>query len=68
MRCQSCGSENMGKFGGEVGLHFRGLKNIDRPTVFAFPEILICLNCGIAQFTVPEAQLRQLAKGEAAAG
>ena len=68
MRCQSCGSENLSKFGGEVAIHFPGLKNIEKPIVWVFPEILVCLNCGMAQFAVPEAQLRQLAKGDAAAG
>lgn len=68
MRCQLCGSENMSTFGGEVGIHFRGLKNIEKPTIFVFPEILVCLNCGMAQFAVPQAQLRLLIEGNAAAG
>jgi hypothetical protein len=66
VRCQSCGSEKMSKFDAEVGIHFPGLKNIDKPTIFVFPKILICLNCGMAQFAVPEAQLRLLVEGDAA--
>jgi hypothetical protein len=48
-----------------MGIRFPGLKNIDRP-VWVFPELIICLDCGMAEFNVPEAELRQLAKGEAA--
>jgi hypothetical protein len=47
-------------------IHFPGLKNIDKPVVWLFPEIVVCLNCGTAEFVVPEAELRLLAKGDAA--
>ena len=67
MRCE-CGSENLNRFNGEVALHFRGLKNIDEPIVWVFPEIMVCMDCGIAQFKVPDEQLHSLGKGKAAAG
>jgi hypothetical protein len=50
-----------------MGIHFPGLKNIDKPIVWVFPELVVCLDCGNAEFAVPEAELRQLAKGDAAA-
>lgn len=68
MPCKSCGSEDLHRFGGEVAIHFRGLKNINKPIVFVFPEIVVCMDCGLAQFTVPDNQLRSLKKGKAAAG
>jgi len=61
-RCNSCDSESMDRFRGEIGIHFPGLKNIDMPTVFVFPELLVCLACGHAQFTVPDDELRLLTK------
>jgi len=67
MECKSCGSENQQEFGGEVAIHFPGLKGLDKPIVWVFPKLLVCLNCGVAEFQVPEDELRQLAKGEAAA-
>jgi hypothetical protein len=66
--CPSCGSVSQREFTGEIGIHFPGLKSIDKPVVWVFPEIVVCLECGTAQFAVPEAELRQLAKADAAAG
>jgi hypothetical protein len=56
MRCTSCGSENLGKFTGEIVIHLP-----ERNIVFVFPKLAVCLHCGIAQFDVPEAELRLLA-------
>jgi hypothetical protein len=66
MPCNSCGSANQKKFSAEMGIHFLGLKNIDKPVVWVFPEIVVCLDCGMAEFVVPEAELRQLQRGDAA--
>jgi len=49
-----------------MGIHVRGLTNVDRPVVWVFPELVVYLDCGGAEFAVPEAELRQLAKGDAA--
>lgn len=67
MPCKSCGSVNQSKFSAEMGIHFPGLKNINKPVVWLFPEIVVCLDCGAAEFAVPEAELRLLAKDDAAA-
>jgi len=50
-----------------MGIRSPGLKNIDKPTVWVFPELVVWMDCGIAEFVVPEAKLRVLAKGDAAA-
>jgi hypothetical protein len=67
MPCKSCGSVNQSKFTGEIGIHFPGLQNLDKPVVWVFPEIVVCLDCGTSEFAVPEVELRLLAKGDAAA-
>jgi hypothetical protein len=67
MPCKSCGSVNQKKFSAEMGIHFPGLRDIDKPTVWVFPEFAICLDCGTAEFAMPEEDLRQLAEGDAAA-
>lgn len=66
MPCKSCGSVNQRKLVAEIAIRLPGLKNIDKPVVWVFPEVEICLGCGRAEFLVPEAQLRQLSKTDAA--
>ena len=66
MACKSCRSENLRKFTGEIAIHFRGLRNINKPHVWVFPELVVCLNCGFAEFAVPETELRLLTKGRVA--
>ena len=60
MPCKSCGSVNQQKFSAEMCIHFP--ENIDKPVVWVFPEVVVCLDCGTAEFAVPEEELRQLAK------
>jgi hypothetical protein len=67
MPCKLCGSVNLRKFSGEIAIHFPGLKNIDKPVAWVFSEVLVCLDCGTAEFTISEPELRQLARGDAAA-
>jgi hypothetical protein len=40
-------------------LHLTGGKNLDNPGVWAFPTLLICLECGFSSFTAPLAELQQ---------
>jgi len=67
MRCKSCGSVRGGKFTAEMGIHFPGLMNIDKPVVWVFPVLVVCLDCGISKFAIPKSELGLLAKGVAAA-
>ena len=67
MPCKSCGSANQKKFIGEMGIRSPGMKNIDKPTVWVFPQLIVCLDCGTAELVVPEVELRELARGDSAA-
>ncbi len=40
MPCKSCGSVNQKKFSAEMGIHLPELKDIDKPTVWVFPDVL----------------------------
>ena len=53
-------TENQRNFNGEIGTHFPGLKGLDKPIVWVFPKLLVCLDCGFAEFTVPEKELQVL--------
>jgi hypothetical protein len=64
--CKSCGSKNQSNFTSEIGIHFPGLEGISKPVVWVFPKLVVCLECGTAEFVVPEAQRPQL-KGDTAA-
>jgi len=47
------------EFAGEICLHYPGgLESLDKPHVWAFPKVVVCLACGAAQFTVPDAELQ----------
>jgi hypothetical protein len=34
------------------------MKGLNIPTVWVFPQLLVCLNCGFTQFTIPDAELK----------
>lgn len=63
MRCITCESEDQRQFQAEINIHFAGLEALNKAGVLLFPTVLICLNCGSAQFTIPEKELRQLSEG-----
>jgi hypothetical protein len=44
-----------------MNIHFPGMKGLDIPAVWVFPVILVCMGCGSGQFTIPEAQRKELA-------
>jgi hypothetical protein len=67
MPCKSCGSVNQKRFSAEMCFHFLGLKNLDKPTVWVFPEVIVCLDCGVAEFSVPKNELHQLKESNSAA-
>jgi hypothetical protein len=60
--CRSRGSSNQTQLGSEIMIHLCGLKNLDEPPVMMFTKILVCLDCGVTDFTVPKAELDQLGK------
>jgi hypothetical protein len=66
MPCKSCGSVNQKKFSAEMGIHFLELKDIEKPVVWVFPEVVVCFNCGMAEFSVPKDELRQLEQSDSA--
>ena len=56
----ACSSKNQRKLNAELALHFPGLKGLDQPIVWAFPEVLVCLNCGFAAFALADGPLKEL--------
>jgi len=61
MLCKMCASGNQREFPSEINIHPpSGLKEPDSPCVWAFPLLLICLNCGFAELTLEGRELRSL--------
>lgn len=59
VECSSCSSKNRRKFNGELALHLPGLEGLDKPIVWAFPEVLLCLDCGFAAFVLENDPLKE---------
>lgn len=68
MPCNQCASHNRQLFNGELAIHFPGLDGLDKPIVWVFPQLVVCLNCGLTQFTIPEKELDLLAERAPADG
>lgn len=67
MACDICHSPNQRAFPTEINIHFPGIRGLDKPTVFVFPLLLVCLDCGLAVFTIDKSDLRALAEGNSRA-
>ena len=61
--CRRCASKNRAEFSGELAIHFTGLAGLNKPVVWIFPKLLVCLNCGYTEFIVPEKELQVLKTG-----
>lgn len=62
-RCTRCQSERQESFSSEIAIHFPGLAGLDKPIVWVFPKISVCLDCGEARFAIPEKELEVLRTG-----
>jgi hypothetical protein len=51
------------EFNAEINIHLPGLKNLDQPAVLVFPKLLICLDCGLVEFTLSESEVLLVATG-----
>jgi hypothetical protein len=62
-RCNSCSSNDLREFKGEFAIHFAGIEGLSKAIVWVFPEVSVCLTCGMAQFHVPDRELSVLGTG-----
>jgi hypothetical protein len=60
MNCKRCFSGKQKDFGAEMAIHFPGWEGLNIPHVWAFPNLLVCLDCGFVEFELPPMQLAQL--------
>lgn len=60
MSCKLCQSTNQRVFESEVNIHFPELKDLKRQPVLAFPNLVICLDCGFVESRIDDSQLHEL--------
>jgi len=63
MACARCDSDNQVEFPSEIAIHFSGRENLDKPHVFAFPNILVCLDCGFSDVSLQKRSCGYYGKG-----
>ena len=66
--CASCQSENQKTFTSEMAVHFPGIEGLNKPIVWIYPRISVCLDCGMAQFMIPDKELEVLQTGSPVEG
>jgi hypothetical protein len=62
MSCPLCRSSNEAELATEMVIHFSGLENLDKPGVWVFSRLLVCLDCGGSLLNIPERELAAITK------
>jgi len=60
MACRVCKSENTQKFEGELTASLPDLKGLKVPPTYICQSVLVCLDCGFAEFVIPTNELQAL--------
>lgn len=60
MSCRSCQSSNQRTYESEINIHFPELNNLKKPPVLAFPNLVICLDCGFVETKIADSELQDL--------
>jgi hypothetical protein len=58
--CQRCEFPQLRMFPAEINIHFPGYAGLTKRAVWVFPQLLVCLNCGFTEFSIPESELQRL--------
>jgi hypothetical protein len=61
--CKSCQSLRRETFNGEIAIHFSGIAGLKKPVVWTFPRVVVCLDCGFTEFSLPARELHVLVNG-----
>lgn len=64
MSCKLCQSSSQRTFRAEINIHFPGFSGLTKPTVWAFPSLVICLDCGFTEFVLGDAELGRLSDSD----
>jgi hypothetical protein len=48
-----------------MSVHVLGMENVDKPVVWVFPKLLVCMDCGFTELTIAENELHLLGQSPA---
>lgn len=60
MVCKGCHSGHVKEYPAEINIQFPGRENLEKPSVWVFPKLLVCLDCGLTEFRISETKLQSL--------
>lgn len=55
--CRLCGSAKVTELHSEMNIHFPELRSPEHPPIFAFPKLMVCLDCGLTESRLSDAEL-----------
>jgi predicted nucleic-acid-binding Zn-ribbon protein len=55
--CLKCRSKNQRRLPSEINVHFHGLDLLTK-NVLAFPELVVCLDCGFTELILSDDEVR----------
>ena len=57
MACPKCQSESLSQIPAEIRLYRNHTRTLSHPPLSPSPEVLVCLDCGWAEFSIPQSWL-----------
>jgi hypothetical protein len=63
MPCRLCQSANLQLFPTEIAFHAPPGAPLSLPHLLLFPQVLVCFNCGFAEFSISKEMLHELPAG-----
>jgi len=64
-QCKACKSLNLRAIEGELTASFPEMTYLKSAPVYVCRELLVCLDCGLAELVIPRRELRLIKKGSA---
>jgi hypothetical protein len=68
MTCKVCASENLQELAGELSASFPDMKRANIQPIYVCQQVVVCLDCGLAEIVIPAAELELLKRGRASSG
>jgi prolyl-tRNA editing enzyme YbaK/EbsC (Cys-tRNA(Pro) deacylase) len=68
MACKACNSQNLQRLDGELTASLPSLKALKVPPIYVCQSVVVCLDCGFAEFVIPTRELLSLKNAKAASG